>query len=230
MLPLAPDAPIRAVMFLSLLADFAVCVRGAVVFFFVFFVFFCAPIVVAPPPLFPLSSAFPAPSPPSPPAVLSSPAPFLSLCGGFARARTQAPSDYARMLLCFGAGTHVHSSSPFPACFLFTCIVPPSARPLSHALCVAFAYLLSSPLLFVRGMHTSSYSYACNLPPFSSSIQTFVLHSCRKPFMCVSTCRHSGERRGELAICIPDYGVRFPIVSFFFFPSWPLCFFGVILA
>ena len=100
-----------------------------------------------------------------------------------------------------------------------------SSRPLSHALCVAFASLLSSPLLFVWGTHTSSYSYACNLPPFSSSIQTFVLHSWRPPFMCVTSCRHRGERRGELATCIPAYGVRFPFVSFFYFPSWPLCFF-----
>ena len=119
-LPLAPDAPIRGVVFLSLLDDFAVCVRGALVFFF-----FRAPIVVATPPLFPLRFAFPVPSPPSPPPVLSSPAPFLSLCGGFAGACTQAPSVHARMLLCFGAGTHVHSSSLFPACFLFSCIVPP---------------------------------------------------------------------------------------------------------
>ena len=116
-LPLAPDAPIRGVMLLSLLADFGVCVRGASVFVF----FFRAPIVVAPPPLSTLRFAFPAPSPPSPPPVLSSPAPFLSLCGGFLGASTQAPSVYARMLLCFGAGTHVNSSSPFPAFVLVQC-------------------------------------------------------------------------------------------------------------
>ena len=114
--------------------------------------------------------------------------------------------------------------------FSLSCLCSPalflrSSRPLSHAVCVAFAYLLSSPLSFVWGTHTSSYSYACNLPPFSPSIQSFVLHSCRTPFMCVFTCRHRGRRRGELATCIRAYGVRFPIVSFFFVPSWPRCFF-----
>ena len=104
-----------------------------------------------------------------------------------------------------------------------------SSLPLSHALCVAFAYLLTSPLLFVWGTHTSSYSYACNLPPFSSCIPSFVLHSCRTPFLCVFSCRHRGGRCGDLATCIPAYGVRFPIVSpsssrlglvvFFFRPS-----------
>ena len=93
------------------------------------------------------------------------------------------------------------------ALFLFT------SRPLSHARCVAFAYLLSSPLLFVWGTHRSSYSYACSLPPFSSFILSFVLHSCRTLFMCDTKCRHRGERRGELATCIPAYGVRHPMVS-----------------
>ena len=107
-----------------------------------------------------------------------------------------------------------------------------SSRPLSHALCVACAYLLSSPLLFVWGTHTSSHSYACNLPPFSSSIPSFVVHSCCTPFMCVCTRRHRRGRRGKLATCIPAYDVRFPIVSFFFVPSWPRCgfFSGVVLA
>ena len=83
------------------------------------------------------------------------------------------------------------------ALFLFTSL------PLSHALCVAFAYLVSSPLLFVWGTHTSSYSYACSLPPFSSFIQSIVLHSCRTLFMCDTKSRHRGERRGELATGIP---------------------------
>ena len=163
----APDDPIGGVIYLSLLADFGVCVRGALVF--CLFVFFCAPIVVAPPPLSQLCLAFPALSPPSPPPFLSSPAPFLSLCGGFAGARTQAPGVYARMLLCFRAGTHIHPSSLFPACFMFSCIVPLFVPSLSHAVSVAFAYPLSSPLLFVWGTHSSSYSYGCSLPPFSST-------------------------------------------------------------
>ena len=119
----APDAPIRGVMYLSLFADVSVCVCGALANSL--FVFFRAPIVVAPPPLPPLRFAFPSTlSAPAPPPFLSSPAPFHSLCGGFAGARTQAPSFFARMLLCFGAGTHVHSSSFFPACSLFSCFVP----------------------------------------------------------------------------------------------------------
>ena len=48
------------------------------------------------------------------------------------------------------------------ALFLF------SSLPLWHALCVAFAYFVASPLLFVWGKHASSYSYACSLPPSSS--------------------------------------------------------------
>ena len=99
-----------------------------------------------------------------------------------------------------------------------------SSRPLSHALCVAFAYLLSSPLLFVWGTHTGSYSYACNLPPFSSSILTFLSHSCRTPFMCVTTCRHRGAlfwrqpSLGVLALCIHG------MLCYLFFMSWTLCF------
>ena len=121
------------------------------------------------------------------------------------------------------AHTFIHLLSFLPALcsralFRFT------SRPLSHALCVAFAYLLSPPLLFVWGTHTSSYSYACSLAPFSSSIQSFVLHSCRTLFMCDTKCRHCRERRGELATCIPAYSVRLPLASFLFFPSWPLCF------
>ena len=141
-LPLAPDAPIRGVMFLSLLADFRVCVRGASVFRLFFF---RAPIVVVPPPLSTLRSAFPAPSPPSPPPVLSSPAPFLSLCVGFAGARTKAPSVYARMLLCFGAGTHVHSSSPFPA---FVHVQCSSVRPFPCHMHFVLPLPTSCPLLF----------------------------------------------------------------------------------
>ena len=225
MLPLAPDAPIRGVIVLSLLADFAVCVRGALVFCLLFVRFFRAPIVVAPPPLSLLRFAFPAPSPPSLPPVLSSPAPFLSLCGGFAGARTQAPSVYARMLLCFGAGTQVHSSSPFPVCFLFSCIVPPFVPSLvACTLCCLCLPLVLSPFVCLGHAHKLLLlrMHFATILVFHS---TFVLHSCRTPFMCVTTCRHRGERRGELATCIPAYGVRFPIVSFFFFPSWPLCFF-----
>ena len=122
-------------------------------------------------------------------------------------------------------GGHTRSLFFSLSCLCSRALFLRSSRPLSHALCVAFAYLLSSPLLFVWGTHTSSYSYACTLPPFSSSIQSFVLHSCRTPFICVFTCRHRGGRRGELATCIPTYGVRFPIVSFFFVPPWPRCFF-----
>ena len=96
------------------------------------------------------------------------------------------------------AHTFIHLLSFLPALcsralFLFTSL------PLSHALCVAFAYLVSSPPLFFWGTHTSSYSYACSLPPFSSVIQSIVLHSCRTLFMCDTKCRHRGERRVELA-------------------------------
>ena len=121
--------------------------------------FFRAPIVVAPPPRAPLHFAFPpalsSPSPPPSPSVpfLSSPAPSPSLCGGFAGARTHAPSFYACMLLCFWAGTNVHSSSFFLAFSLFSCFVPLHAPSLvACTLCVAFAYFVASPLLFVWGV------------------------------------------------------------------------------
>ena len=142
MLPLAPDAPIRGVIFLSLLADFGVCVCGALVFCLFFF---RTPIVVAPPQLSLLRFAFPAPFPPSPPPVLSSPAPFLSICDGFAGARTQAPSVYAHMLLCFGASTHVLSSSPFPAFVLVHCS---SVCPVPCRMNFVLPLPTSSPLLF----------------------------------------------------------------------------------
>ena len=157
----SPDDPVRGLepcshsprtlesgascFFLSLLTSLFVC---AVLWCPGFF--FRAPFVVAPLPLSPLCFAFPAPSPPSPPPVLPSPAPFLSLCGGFAGARTQAPSVYARMLLCFGAGTLVHSSSPFPACFLFSCIVPPFVPSLVACTlcCLCLPLVLSSFVCF----------------------------------------------------------------------------------
>ena len=84
-------------------------------------------------------------------------------------------------------GGHSHSFFFSLSCLLFCSRAwfLFSSRPLSHALCAAFAYLLSSPLLFVWGTHTSSYAYACSLPPFSSPIHSFVLHSCRTP--CVDT-------------------------------------------
>ena len=62
-------------------------------------------------------------SPPLSPSVpfLPSSAPLPSLCGGFSGAQEQPPSFYACMLLCFGAGTHLHSSCFFPAFSLFPC-------------------------------------------------------------------------------------------------------------
>ena len=108
-------------------------------------------------------------------------------------------------------GGHTRSLFSSLSCLCSRALFLRSSLPLTHALCVVFAYLLSSPLLFVWGTHTSSYSYACNLPPFSSSIQSFVLHSCRTSFLCVFSCIHRGGRRGDLATCIPAYGVRFPI-------------------
>ena len=119
----APDAPIRGVMYLSLCAVFSVCVCGALVFCLFFFSARPSSLLLPRSPRSALSSLPPFP-PPSPPLFLPSPAPFHSLCGGFAGARTQAPTFYTRMLLCFGAGTHVHSSSFFPACPLFSCFVP----------------------------------------------------------------------------------------------------------
>ena len=109
-------------------------------------------------------------------------------------------------------GGHTRSFFFSLSCHCSRALFPLLSLPLSHALCVAFAYLLSSPLLFVWGTHTRSYSYACNLPPFSSSIRSFVLHSRRSPFMCVFSCRHCGGCRGILATCFPAYGVRFSIV------------------
>ena len=168
--PLRPGCsnPGRHSILLSLLSSAFACVVH-------WCFFFRAPIIVAPAPLPPLRFAFPpalsSPSPPPSPSVpfLSAPAPSPSLCGGFAGARTQAPSFYARMLLCFLGRAHTFilllsflPSLCSPALFPFTSL------PLSHALCVAFAYFVTSTLLFVWGTHTSSDSYACSLPPSSS--------------------------------------------------------------
>ena len=124
-------------------------------------------------------------------------------------------------------GGHTRSFLFSLSCLCSRALFLRSSRPVSHALCVPFPYLLSSALLFVWGTHTSSYSYACNLPPFSPSFQSFVFRSCRTPFMGVFTCRHRGGRCGDLAPCIPAYDVRIPFVSFFFVPSWPRCLFFV---
>ena len=171
----APDAPIRGVIVSYSLC----CLRRLRVWCLGFF--FRAPIVVAPPPLPPAPlcvpsrpflslsppSLFPPPPPPSPSVpFLPSPAPFLSLCGGFAGARTQAPRFYARMLLCFGAGTHVNLSSFFPAFSLFSCFaLLQLSLLLPHALCVAFEGLLvTSHLLFGARTHAPIPTHAlCHL-------------------------------------------------------------------
>ena len=57
-----------------------------------------------------------------------------------------------------------------------------TSLPFLHALCVAFAYFVTSPLLFVWGTHTSSCSCACNLPPSSSD--SFCSLAAR--YLCVS--------------------------------------------
>ena len=179
-----------------------VCVCVALVLFFLF----RAPIVVARPPLPPLRFAFPpalsSPPPPPSPSVpfLSSPAPSPSLCGGFAGARTQAPSFYARMLLCFGAGTHVHSSSFFPDFSLFSCFVPlhvPSLVACSFC-CLCLLHDLSS---FVCLSHARKLLLL--RMQFATLLISFVLHSCRTLFMRVSKSRHRGERRSDLSPGIP---------------------------
>ena len=222
-LPLAPDAPIRGAMFLCLLADFGVCMRGALVFC-LFLFFFARPsslLLPRSPRSALLSPPFPLPLRPRSSLPVLPFSPFVLAFLG--HALKLLVSTRACCYVLGRAHTFI-LLPPFLPAFCSRALFLFRSRPLSYALCVAFAYLLSSPLLFVWGTHTSSYSYACSLPPFSSSIQSFVLDSCRTPFMCVTMCRHRGERRGELATCIPAYGVRFPIVSFFFFPSWPLCF------
>ena len=200
-LSLAPDAPTRDVMLASVFA----C---AVLRYFVFF--FRAPIVVAPPPL-PrstlLSPPFPLPLRPGSSLPLLPVSPFVVALLGQAL-KLLVPTRAC----CYVLGRE-HTFIlllPFLPAFCSRALFLFSSRPLSHSLCAAFAYLLSSPLLFVWGKHTSSYSYACSLPPFSSPIHSFVLHSCRTPLMCVTSCRHRVERRGELATCIPANGVRFP--------------------
>ena len=178
----APDAPIRGVI-LSYYPFrhwpvLVVCVPP--------WFFFRVPFVARFPPLLPALLCVPSCSPPTPslPIPLPSPPPFPflprapllpspgslsfpSLCGGFAEARTEAPSFYARMLLCFRAGTDVPSRSFFPAFSLFSCFalsfitchcvqscpLVPSSFPSSLALCVALGRSLC-PLL-----------YACTFPP-----------------------------------------------------------------
>ena len=146
--------------------------------------FFRAPSAAPLPPLLPALLCVPSCSPPvaflsvslpstprfpslprSPPSLPS--APFSSLCGGFAGARTQAPSLYVCMLLCFGAGTHAQTrfcgfllcSLFFPAFSLFSCIAicfnacppVPSSFPSSHALpgalgrALVFLYSMLAP-------------------------------------------------------------------------------------
>ena len=131
-LPPAPDAPIRGVMFLSLLADFGVCVRGASVFYFFFS-----------PPLSTLRFALSPPSPPSPPPVLSSPAPFPSLCGGFAAALKLLVSTRT---CCYVLGRAHTFILLLPFLPLFSCIVPPFVPPLVACTlcCLCLPLVLSS--------------------------------------------------------------------------------------
>ena len=144
----APDAPIRGVMCLCLFAVFIVCVCGAFVFCFFLLFFFRAPIVVAPPPLPALRFAFPpALSPTSPPPFLPSSAPFHYLCGGFAGARTQAPSFYTLMLLCFRGG-HTRSFIFFLSCLLFVLVLCSSSRPFPCRMHFVLPLPTSCPLLF----------------------------------------------------------------------------------
>ena len=179
----APDAPIRGVMYLTLFAVFGVCVCGALVLFF-----FRAPIMVAPPPLPLLRFAFPpalsSPSPPPSPSVpfLSSPAPSPSFVVALLGHALKHLVFTRACCYVFGrAHTFILLLSFLPslcsrALFLFTSL------PLSHALCVAFAYFVTSPLLFVWGTHAGSYSYACSLPPSSS--HSFCTLTAR--YLCVS--------------------------------------------
>ena len=159
MFPLAPDAPIRGVMFLYLLADFAVCVRGALVFFF----FFACPSSL----LLPRSprSALLSPPLPLPLRPRSSPpllpfSPFVVPLLG--QALKLLVSTRACCYVLGRAHTFILLLPFLPAFLSLASFLLPSC-PLSHALCVAFASLLSSPLLFVWGTHTSSYFIQSNL-------------------------------------------------------------------
>ena len=101
------------------------------------------------------------------------------------------------------------------ALFLFTSL------PLSHALCVAFAYFLTSPLLFVWGTHTSFYSYACSLPPSSS--HSFCTLAAR--YLCVSPRIDTvGNAAANSPLAFRPTRFRHPMESYLFFPSWILCF------
>ena len=181
----APDAPIRGVMYHSLFAVFSVCVCGALVFCLFFFL--RAPIVVAPPPLPPLRFAFPpALSPPCPPPFLSSPAPFHSLCGGFAGARTQVPSFYARMLLCFW-GADTRSFIFFLSCLLFVLVLCSSSHPVPCRMHFVLPLPTSCPLLFcLFGAHTQAPTpthAVCNHShlPFNQSFCTLAAR-----YLCVT--------------------------------------------
>ena len=125
-------------------------------------------------------------------------------------------------------GVHTRSFFFSLSCLLFVLVHCSSFRPVPCRMHFELPLPTSCPLLFcLFGARTQAPTpthaicHHSHLPCFYS----FCTLAARLFFLCVSTCRHRGERRGELATCIPAYGVRLPIVSFFFFRSWPLCFF-----
>ena len=77
---------------------------------------------------------------------------FSSFCGGFAGARTQAPSLYARILLCFGVGTHAQARLPV---FFFVRFVPCSFLHV-HALLFPRPFPLRMHFAPFRGAHLRS--------------------------------------------------------------------------
>ena len=178
----APDAPIRGVMYLTLFAVFGDCVCGALVLFFSRAHCRCSS--PAPPLRFAFPPALSSPSlPPSPSFRISlpllPPPPFV-----VALLRHALKHLVSTRACCYGLGrahTFILLLSFLPSlcsCALFSF----TSLPLSHALCVAFAYFVTSPLLIVWRTHASSYSYACSLPPSSShSFCTLVAR-----YLCVS--------------------------------------------
>ena len=96
---------------------------------------------------------------------------FFSLFGGFAGARTQAPSLYARILLCFGVGTHALARLPvfsfvrFVPCSFLHVQVPlfPRPFPLRMHFAVFWGAHLSSSFLRMH-FATSYVLLACFAP------------------------------------------------------------------
>ena len=104
--------------------------------------------------------------------------PLQSLCGGFNGASTQAPTHYARTLLCFGQAHRflVSCFCFFVLCCMYSCPFP---------LCTQFAVFASthSGSSHLR-MHFATSAFTLNAPSVPACLLLFVVIHVRMFFFC----------------------------------------------